>query len=811
MPTDGSKGGMGGGGIGARSTSALLDKLAHEQDRGQAVMMPLMNWDDWTPDRLHWTYPAVVHAFPRCLYEAANTTTRRRRQGGTRRNRCRSDGAPTMPPVAAGEGAREARGRASGVPLPQGRDGKRDGPDEEPSPWGAAVVDRETEAAEAAAAANPPSPFEPLSLGEVSIRTAPASDLAPAGVGAGPWRRRWLVLRQTYMFELLEPPSPPVPTLVLASGQAGAQAQPQPQPQAQPPLSDAVAVDDTAAFFGSRSRAGDEVGAAAVEQGGGSLADEAGRRKVRKLDQEQPQQQWLPGEMGPPPPPPARDEGREGNDDGGAQKYVAPIGFVCLSKASVEDGGINWGPKTLLLRCQARPADISREEASAAAIIGGGGGGGDDVIGGSASVRAKRRVGTKICVELRVPSPEVGERWAALFRERAALEMASLFEPSPPDFEDNTKGGGSGDSGSGDHHSGGGDGVGGGGGFRGGGGEGGVETDTGFSVLGTGRFSRVVWARRKRPWARAGGSVSAIKIVNKQAFWSRVRVGKERVDTLAREVFCQTTLTIKGADAASGAAAGGDPSSQESSEERSEERSEDQSSRGAGGAEAVVACDGTGGGGIVRIHSIFETADDLILEMDLMSRTDLFDRLLERDGALSEREAAGLTVNLLRAIDKCNRLGFCHRDVKLSNLLYPGPASTHGPECVLLADFGMATTAGRDGLVRGRCGTSGYVAPEILKAGKQEGYGMNVDIFSAGVVLYICLCGFEPFFGVTEKDVIAANREAVFEFPPEAWDNVSEGAKDLIRQMMEPDPARRITPHEALRHSWIVQHRTSLH
>lgn len=307
--------------------------------------MPLMNWDDWTPDRLHWTYPAVVHAFPRCLYEAASTTTRRRWQGGTRRNLCRSDCAPAMPPVTAGEGAREARGRASGMPLPQGGGGKRDGPDEETSPWGAAVVDREAEV-EAAAAANPPSPFEPLSLGEVYIRTAPASDLAPAGVGAGPWRRRWLVLRQTYMFELLEPPSPPVPTLVLASGQAGAQPQPQPQPL---PLSDAVAVDGTAAFFGSQSRGGDEGGAAAVEQGGGSLEDEVGRRKVRKLDQEQPQQR-LPGEMGPPPPAAAaRDEEREGNDDGGAQEYVAPVGFISLSKASVEDGGINWGPKTLLL------------------------------------------------------------------------------------------------------------------------------------------------------------------------------------------------------------------------------------------------------------------------------------------------------------------------------------------------------------------------------------------------------------------------------------------------------------------------------
>lgn len=87
--------------------------------------------------------------------------------------------------------------------------------------------------------------------------------------------------------------------------------------------------------------------------------------------------------------------------------------------------------------------------------------------------------------------------------------MASLFEPSPPDFEDNAEVGGNSDSS--DDDNGGGDGGGGGGGFRGGT-VGAVETDTGFSVLGTGRFSRVVWARRKRPWARAGGSVSAIKV-----------------------------------------------------------------------------------------------------------------------------------------------------------------------------------------------------------------------------------------------------------------------------------------------------------
>ncbi|CAM9971973.1 unnamed protein product, partial [Hapterophycus canaliculatus] len=166
--------------------------------------------------------------------------------------------------------------------------------------------------------------------------------------------------------------------------------------------------------------------------------------------------------------------------------------------------------------------------------------------------------------------------------------------------------------------------------------------------------------------------------------------------------------------------------------------------------------------------------------MDLMSRTDLFDRLLKLNGAFSERQAAGMARNLLLAIDKCNRLGFCHRDVKPANLLYPGPGSSLDPECVVLADFGMATMADWDGLVRGRrCGTVGYVAPEILRAGKHEGYGVNVDIFSAGAVLYVCLCGYEPFFGTTDEEIKAANKEASLAFEL-GWEEVSDAAKDLV-------------------------------
>lgn len=86
-----------------------------------------------------------------------------------------------------------------------------------------------------------------------------------------------------------------------------------------------------------------------------------------------------------------------------------------------------------------------------------------------------------------------------------------------------------------------------------------------------------------------------------------------------------------------------------------------------------------------------------------------------------------------------------------------------------VADFGMATFVGVDGLVRGRCGTPGYVAPEIFSAGLHGGYGNKVDVFSAGVVLYVMLAGYEPFYGESDDELIAANKEAKLDFPTSDW------------------------------------------
>merc|ERR1712216_894554 len=118
-----------------------------------------------------------------------------------------------------------------------------------------------------------------------------------------------------------------------------------------------------------------------------------------------------------------------------------------------------------------------------------------------------------------------------------------------------------------------------------------------------------------------------------------------------------------------------------------------------------------------------------------------------------------------------------HRDVKLSNWIFRhddqnAQIQSHSPSRsrLRLVDFGMATAVDpRDGLLRGRCGTPGYVAPEILKAHKSEGYANNVDMFSLGVVAYTLLCGYEPFYGATNKELIRANRECSFEFYLPEW------------------------------------------
>ena len=104
---------------------------------------------------------------------------------------------------------------------------------------------------------------------------------------------------------------------------------------------------------------------------------------------------------------------------------------------------------------------------------------------------------------------------------------------------------------------------------------------------------------------------------------------------------------------------------------------------------------------------------------------------------------------------------------------------------------------------------TGYVAPEIFTAGLHGGYGNKVDIFSAGVTLYVMLCGYEPFYGTSDEELIEANRNAVLEFPKEEWSIVSKQAIDLVKSMMAVNPDDRPSAEQVLADPWIRMHTAS--
>lgn len=319
-----------------------------------------------------------------------------------------------------------------------------------------------------------------------------------------------------------------------------------------------------------------------------------------------------------------------------------------------------------------------------------------------------------------------------------------------------------------------------------------VDESDGALIFGEGRYAKVLPAKRKdrrrsmsfsgarlqaaksqeNIWrdGLGGGNKSstdlvgamveyncALKIVDKKEFWTRVKKGRERADTLVREVAVQATLAVLGAETS----------------------------------------------GFLRLLNIFETGEHLVLELELLKGTDLFQHVSSR-GVLDEAEAAHITRDLLNCLNVLDQIGIAHRDIKPANILMCHDENNNGSK-IKLADYGMASFVGVDNLVRGRCGTPGFVAPEILLTRVNGGYGNKVDMFSAGVTLYVMLAGYEPFYGESDIELINANREAKVVFPHADWHTVSVEGRDLIERMLIVDPSKRIGPSEALRHPWITR------
>ncbi|MBN3324455.1 KCC1G kinase, partial [Atractosteus spatula] len=199
---------------------------------------------------------------------------------------------------------------------------------------------------------------------------------------------------------------------------------------------------------------------------------------------------------------------------------------------------------------------------------------------------------------------------------------------------------------------------------------------------------------------------------------------------------------------------------------------------------------------IVALEDFYESRTHYYLVMQLVSGGELFDRILDR-GVYTEKDASLVIRQVLDAVNYLHQNGIVHRDLKPENLLY---YSQDENSKIMISDFGLSKIED-NGIMATACGTPGYVAPEVLA---QKPYSKSVDCWSIGVITYILLCGYPPFYEETESRLFAKIMKAEYEFDSPFWDDISESAKDFIRNMMRRNPEVRFTTEQALRHPWIV-------
>lgn len=200
---------------------------------------------------------------------------------------------------------------------------------------------------------------------------------------------------------------------------------------------------------------------------------------------------------------------------------------------------------------------------------------------------------------------------------------------------------------------------------------------------------------------------------------------------------------------------------------------------------------------IVEFKGAYEDRQSVHLVMELCAGGELFDRIIAK-GHYSEKEAATICRAIVNVVHACHFMGVMHRDLKPENFLL---SSKDKNAHLKATDFGLSVFIVEGKVYRDIVGSAYYVAPEVLR----RRYGKEIDIWSAGVILYILLSGVPPFWAETEKGIFDAILQGDIDFDSQPWPSISNGAKDLVRKMLTQDPKKRITAAQVLEHPWLKE------
>jgi len=202
---------------------------------------------------------------------------------------------------------------------------------------------------------------------------------------------------------------------------------------------------------------------------------------------------------------------------------------------------------------------------------------------------------------------------------------------------------------------------------------------------------------------------------------------------------------------------------------------------------------------IIKLYEVYENDLYVHIVMEYLKGGELFKQLQEK-GAYSEKDAALMFKLILEALDYCHERGVIHRDLKPENMILIGGSANKWE--LKIADFGLSAIVDPKNLQTLKCGSPGYVAPEVLNS---MGYDTKADIYSAGVILIVLLTGKLPFSGRNYHEVISKNKEGDIVFEESYWKTLSPEAKDLAQKMVIKDPTARISAKNALQHPWLYK------
>ncbi|KAI3649885.1 hypothetical protein MP228_005517 [Amoeboaphelidium protococcarum] len=200
---------------------------------------------------------------------------------------------------------------------------------------------------------------------------------------------------------------------------------------------------------------------------------------------------------------------------------------------------------------------------------------------------------------------------------------------------------------------------------------------------------------------------------------------------------------------------------------------------------------------IIQLFDLFETENKIYLVMELVTGGELFDSIVAC-GHYTEADAAGIIQTIMLAIDYLHSAGIAHRDLKPENLLF---YSRDKGSKIMISDFGLSKIFSDEEMMKTACGTPGYVSPEVLR---RQGYGKEVDLWSIGVIAYILLCGYPPFYSENNQELFQQILRGEYEFDSPHWDDISDEAKDFVSKLLVVDPRKRYNAQQALDHPFLV-------